>query len=89
MLHHLPFLVLSTMLSIAELTSMPGRLSYPEAYRKFENQARAGEMMWQLRALAVGQAGLKLRDAPDSASRVLKTHDECLDPCLFFYYINT
>ena len=40
--------------------------------------------MWQLRALAVGQAGLKLRDAPDSASRVLKTHDECLDPCLFF-----
>jgi hypothetical protein len=34
-----------------------------------ENQARAGEMMWQLRALAIDQAGLKLRDAPDSASR--------------------
>jgi hypothetical protein len=56
------------MLSIAELTSMPGRLSYPGTYKKFESLVRAREMNWLLRALAIDQAGLKLRDPPASAS---------------------
>ena len=67
LLHHSPFLVLSTMLSIAELTEMPGRLSYTGAYRKIESLARAGEMTPQLRAQAVDEADLKLTDPPDSA----------------------
>ena len=68
LLYHLPFLVLSSLLSIAELTEMPGRLSYTGAYRKIESLARAGEMTRLSRALAVVQAGLKVRDAPASAS---------------------
>ena len=40
--------------------------------------------MWQLRALAVDQAGLKLRDAPDSVSRVLKLMMSAWIPAYFF-----
>ena len=80
---HLPFLLLSTLLGIAELTSMPGRLPYPGAYRKMESLARAGEITRQLRALSVDQAGLRLRDPPASASGVLEFNGVCLGPCLF------
>lgn len=43
LLHHLPFLLLFTVLGIAELTTMPGSLSYPGAYRKIERSLASGK----------------------------------------------
>ena len=71
------------LLGMAELTSMPGRRPYPAAYRKIESLARAEEMTGQLRAQSVDKAGLKVRDPPASASRVLKFNGVYLSPCLF------